>query len=1240
MSVLSIILLTLFSILIFGLAINFLSVLIVNRKEVKLILKSIIQLIPRRASTFSFLVIFFTFLITAVAGNLIAMNNFSGQYNEIIINTNTSFINAYSSTNYIENTDQGNSWNVNFGNPNENSYGDLFIDNASTYFNTDSLYYFTEFINSLNEGNINASGKSYKDNLLFNLEVNLNLAYDFLGNTDLNSKVTSNNYDENKVQIVRVADFDENNSFKNLSGEVEMLNQPINKEVVANQISLLEDNTAFILSSSKQIPLGEEISLYFDYEFKSDPNDKGPYLTKFEPLEDISPIEIVGKVDSSKYLTPSASRASKMGVNDLNTTPFDLGTTSIIFVNEKTFENIFLSLINELRNIDDTTSAIIGTTLAKEKDLVKYLMENDNIYGSKLTFGYSISFLEYYKEIENNFRYYDSFKNDLNEDIYNLNNEMSKYFKLPGTLPESSFLPESSIAIDADFNSYTYSPALYKWDDSSLTINTNITDSIDIYNSYNNLSANISYLLLIVGAIVIFIILFKVVQSNIKPIGTLKSMGFNPSAIAIGYSVYPALALLPSLIAGFFLSGTIVYWWNSLFQKAAIIDFSTVNQNIAAIVLIALFITLFYIMISFLFVLFFTRKKPLNLVKDTSNNKANIIVQSFDKFNTGDKGFKTLYVIKNGFRSISKSFFSFFVILGMSTILIFSLSSSQVVDSSVEKSFQTVNFDSLSFQSSNINKEFVSNEEFEKNIDIISFTEGITENDKKDANTYLQKLIDNMGNIKLEKYSAWPIEEVYEIFDTIDMLASNPVDDPNTTDNEIEIAINNLQSDSKISSPINSKSMLTEFLYKFYVTLDKLIDATEGKNIEYISFNTSTYEKNNQTLAIETVADYAFDSNADGIISADSNASDSEFLGGDMQLTFVDSVNGGQYLTPFDQDDNNLFNKYLSNPDDIETKVNYIGSDGTQNSIVATNALIDSYTAETKKIKKGDVLWIKLGEQVLAPGVDSHYIPIYISDIYVSAVPFGITASVDSPQIKSELEQTTVTSHAIYSFDKLANTIVSKNDNNKKSMTFSISTTIVEESKLSKKENFLPQNFTNSYDFFNYSSLRMSPDSPNYNLTNQQIILPMSLPEQLVKETIEPITEISNVIIVLSVIISVILIGLVINQVINDSLKEATVLQSLGFASTKTSAFTILGYLFIFIIAFIISLPISNAFMGIVTASATLPGTVGNIYFSISISQVLIVLAIIISIFLLSYFIAYLIFSNQNPSKALKQTNN
>lgn len=207
------------------------------------------------------------------------------------------------------------------------------------------------------------------------------------------------------------------------------------------------------------------------------------------------------------------------------------------------------------------------------------------------------------------------------------------------------------------------------------------------------------YLLLGISIFVIAVITKKRIDDERLQIGVLKSLGYKSFPIAISYLVYPIIGSIIGGVIGFLigipaheiLTNLYVSYFNLPITGFAV-DIKYLWDS--------LFIPMIFLcVLAFLIAMFMLRKKPLQLLKEGSNLKVNLL-NRFVLFVTKKCSFKTKFKLSLASRSLGKLFIVTLTSFCTGMLIVLILIGMNMFTSMINKTFEGLNYDNMvSYQS-------------------------------------------------------------------------------------------------------------------------------------------------------------------------------------------------------------------------------------------------------------------------------------------------------------------------------------------------------------------------------------------------------------------------------------------------------------------------------------------------------------------------------------------------------------
>lgn len=200
------------------------------------------------------------------------------------------------------------------------------------------------------------------------------------------------------------------------------------------------------------------------------------------------------------------------------------------------------------------------------------------------------------------------------------------------------------------------------------------------------------YLLLGIAAIITIIITKKRIETEKKQIGILKAMGYNNIAITLSYLLYPIIGGLIGGILGYILGLTLNPFMSQLYLTIYIIPLSDIVINLEYLIYTTLLPTIILTLVCFVIILFMLRHKALYLLKEGSDLKTNFLTKLTSKITSRCK-FKTKFRLSLASRSIPKLLLIMVTAFTTGLLITLNLIGMNLFSSSIEKSFNGLDFD-------------------------------------------------------------------------------------------------------------------------------------------------------------------------------------------------------------------------------------------------------------------------------------------------------------------------------------------------------------------------------------------------------------------------------------------------------------------------------------------------------------------------------------------------------------------
>jgi len=1105
-------------------------------------------------------------------------------------------------------------------NPLEYQYYDLFQEIYSGVFFTDDYL-------SLNYGNKN---NNLGGKFIYQLDSRLNL-YIAEDSTDLSVDNAT------KTQVIRTSTLNDHNTYE-INGSKKVINTPYELQPSdSKQIgdSIINKGSIYVnesFATKNNLEVGDQLDIYYSVQTSA---TSEAVLQKANS----ETLTVKGFVNPYEFIYPSIENTIKSQVSRSDQ-PDEF--YPVIYINNEDYFNIYYNLWEEkyINQKKPNSANLIVNYDINTSFKIAYNSILDSIYSSKI---YA----------------YDNFKSDIYSKTGLITEDYTKYFKKNAIITFAENSGSSDIYYSSGVIDGTTNISVFDIYDSNYGPSNNNLLIYDTYQSYQISVYFILFLLIIIVIVIIILVISKNTKANLKTIGALKSIGINRKIIELSSSLSTTVPIIFSTILSIFVGPAISIVWFNILDKTFYWQ-NNVNSPYLFIIVIAFisFISLSW-MLSYLITKIIIRKPAIELVKNTKANKPNKAVKAFGKININNFGLE--YGIKNILRSFGKSFFIFIIIGSITLLLTISFSSRNIIDTSIDKTFESITFDPLSlFINNKGNINFQTNDEFTNNpnLNIVDF---LNEDDNKDniiqenEKTKLSEIYDDQSNPKKEEFLFW-YKDLESNFKNIEIDANSYI--PSSQINFFVEQANQftdiiLPSQSSINAtPLNDAKIIyrqftqdnkdildnntstlqveTEFDNIMYMFLDlsyttSLYSSTSNKSNDInnqpdwnyknnigASFNTQTYNQDTQIPANLRLADQIYNDKGNPY-SVSTNAgimiSDPYYL--QNFINIQDDSLGGNAISYLIDNPNYLGDKIFTNPKNgnlVSCNPDSIYYDANAKCV---NAVIDSSTANSYLIKKGDILTVDLNDNSM-PTVDI----IYVNIVSVGYVPFplGIIVSENSTVFKDDFIASNKNPDNYYNF--LAGSQSSYDYSNTVSLTTSLN--------LNSSLNFEEIVDSVRIEFGDTNAI------PNISLQISQVVYP------LIEENFDQLTQTLNILTIIVLFVGTILMFLTISSTITDIKSESLVLKAQGYSVIKISNITLTGYSGIMLITYLIVLPLSILFINFMSNYLVVQNF-GVVALSLSIPQILSIFAIVFSIIIIMYIFSSIYFSHLNPSKALKK---
>ena len=1204
---------------------TFLLVLIISigikhRKEALLISKSNINDIKLRPLPFTFLTIFFSIMLAIIVSSTFSISKVNSSIYDTLKKSTYYHLTINSPDNYTE-FDTGTSWNT-FpdgtsipANPGDS--GNIYIDNAVNYFGSDSIYYVDQYLKWFQENT------DY--NIYYTLDVSMNLNFfvnDILETSD-SIGITGNIVTENTVlNLNREEDFNQYNTFYSNNSyhtvtSIYYDEHPLNDQKINNPSNIsgsqLENNQILMINGypNDNFSLGSAITPTYLVPI---PNSTGGSLNLYDdssgtnqqsvqPLQPTendyennksSSLNFTDYTYSGLFLTSSSEPYFNREGTTLASASVGSSLSAIGFVNETTFDSIFVDIFTSIQNNFDNQNGITTT----DYEVMQYMLENKII-----NFSYNIVFADIFEK-QTTYENYNNFNDEIGQRTDYILSQFSDSFKWEYEW-EWTGIPQNDWVRSSDAYLLESKFSILPWDDFRYGPNTPATSSFELSNNYGASATYISIAILLVGFVIIVLYIIKIVKDQSIQMGTLKSLGFSQGAISISNMIYPIISLAIGFGFGILLSIPINFWWLSFFTPTYFLNYNSFQLQFLTIFFAALLLVAIFAMITFATTYLYLRKPSLKLIKEEAKNKTSTFTKVVESTALVSKNFNFKFSLQNGFKSTKNFLFIFLTVGGMSFFIFFSMASQNILDTTLTQAFDPVNFYYLglynptSIGNNAPERKIITNEEFLNNK--IDFNIVTSDPDSQTFENWINETLGDMQT-NINEYYAIPIEQVFTLNQTLldESAILNP-DDPTS-----QQSMSDLQNSININGTITNPDQ--NLFFNIYQWTELIISDSLKNNTEYVSFYHVTYASNNQTIAIESFANVYIDFNNSG------NVDKSEFVGNSLSL-IGEPFNVAQSIKILDSSNDVAISKYLSTPDkNLDVDPNSTGNE------IVTKAVVDSITAATLNLEVGDVIYVEFNQQYFntAPGP----IPVVVEEIGLSGVPFGIIVSKDSQNIFNN-QTSTANNTSFYTFASNITTIDPSGD---RGITTTTSNSLNSRFDITDGSRSL-------VDYFNGDLQGI-----NNLVVNNYIDVPINLAELAYAELIVPVTNIIFISSITIIFLALSLITISMWDTITSFREQSAVLKSNGYSTMKISFLTTFGSFVQFLISFAISIPIFLVFINWLNTTFAF-SVIGSIFFSITSLQILFMFLIILSIYVAIYLVSVIYYSNTNANELLKAYN-
>lgn len=202
------------------------------------------------------------------------------------------------------------------------------------------------------------------------------------------------------------------------------------------------------------------------------------------------------------------------------------------------------------------------------------------------------------------------------------------------------------------------------------------------------------WLLLGISIFIIVVVTKKRIEDERLQIGVLKSLGYNKVQIATSYLVYPVIGAIIGSIIGFTIGILIHYPLANLIKTYYNLPIENYQITIKYLIETLTLTTLTLSILSFLISIFMLRKKPLELLKEGSNLKVNLL-SKLTHLLTKKMSFKNRFRYSLASRSTGKLFIVSLTAFATGLLIVLILIGSSLFTNMISSTFTGLNFQNM-----------------------------------------------------------------------------------------------------------------------------------------------------------------------------------------------------------------------------------------------------------------------------------------------------------------------------------------------------------------------------------------------------------------------------------------------------------------------------------------------------------------------------------------------------------------
>ncbi len=249
--------------------------------------------------------------------------------------------------------------------------------------------------------------------------------------------------------------------------------------------------------------------------------------------------------------------------------------------------------------------------------------------------------------------------------------------------------------------------------------NVNLKELSNISGGQTSLRANMSFkqlklmkvldyflltLFITITIFILVVLLKKRVRSMAPEIGTLKALGWTDNRIAVTFISFPITVIILGGVVAILLSFLIQYGWMTIWNKRFLIGSGHVTLSFLSMFLTFIFPIFILFAVSYLASKKLLKKPSIDLINNVVEYKPSILVRASGKITNNFKSFERSYRVKNIARGFGKSTILFTSILFTLIVVSFSLSATNLINSTAKSALKIINAEDIISLNGNVNK--------------------------------------------------------------------------------------------------------------------------------------------------------------------------------------------------------------------------------------------------------------------------------------------------------------------------------------------------------------------------------------------------------------------------------------------------------------------------------------------------------------------------------------------------------